>query len=706
MNPKQWRVRRVMSDWQMPDFLNRIELDVDYFVAKLVEMGAEAIEFTAKSAFGSCLYQTEVGKMNPGLADKPDLFGAICKNAKAHGLETIAYVNVLLDDALGREKPEWLQQDSAGQALSFENYPIFCMNSPYRENIIALVEEIISRFDIDGIMLDIQYWHPHGCFCQSCKDRFRQATGYALEPATFDARQWLDFGKFQRQVRRELLLQIKESGDRVRSGLLWTWNGSGNFSNDPQLDAHLSFTGTEAHPPAYDFCSAKARWMRACDRSFEMWMPESIGSWGHHTVTTLQTLKGMAALALANGGAVTPNHVAPPCGDYAGKVFSPVYDLIKGLLAWIRERESLCQNKSTVKECAILHSVSGVHHANAHRIMRNTVGKSEQIFADKMQGVSNSIACSALLDQTQMIFDFIPGEQKLDRLEQYRVILLPNVGYMSRETEAAIRRFIHRGGKVLATYNTSLLDESGNERDNFGLADVFGVNFDRYSEFSIVYLDQFTGSYATGLPAMPLLIKDVGYQQNATHKAIYCTPQPDAIVYSRITEPILESDWAKGYHIYHDHAPPGRCTEFPGIVFHRYGAGACVYLPVPILQAYEYQPNPWYRRLITESLKLLGSPSKIKIDGPSWLRIVATEDESGWYIHLIRIQQETGTMFLEEWHDSSPITCTCRPPWETADVVDGVSGQNIPWQRDGKSVRWTIDGVDCHTIVHIKRSQT
>jgi hypothetical protein len=42
---------------------------------------------------------------------------------------------------------------------------------------------------------------------------------------------------------------------------------------------------------------------------------------------------------------------------------------------------------------------------------------------------------------------------------------------------AAIRAYVERGGSVLATFASSLFDEIGTRRPDFGLADLFGVSF-------------------------------------------------------------------------------------------------------------------------------------------------------------------------------------------------------------------------------------
>jgi hypothetical protein len=64
-----------------------------------------------------------------------------------------------------------------------------------------------------------------------------------------------------------------------------------------------------------------------------------------------------------------------------------------------------------------------------------------------------------------------------DHIRQFKLLILPNIAALSNEQCDHLRAFIRRGGSVLATHETSLFDEEGAEREDFGLADVFGAHF-------------------------------------------------------------------------------------------------------------------------------------------------------------------------------------------------------------------------------------
>jgi hypothetical protein len=77
----------------------------------------------------------------------------------------------------------------------------------------------------------------------------------------------------------------------------------------------------------------------------------------------------------------------------------------------------------------------------------------------------------------------IPFEMVNDRLldaehlKPFKLLILPNISSLSDEQCNQLREFARKGGSLLATFETSLYDEKGNRRDNFGLADLFGVSY-------------------------------------------------------------------------------------------------------------------------------------------------------------------------------------------------------------------------------------
>jgi hypothetical protein len=77
----------------------------------------------------------------------------------------------------------------------------------------------------------------------------------------------------------------------------------------------------------------------------------------------------------------------------------------------------------------------------------------------------------------------IPFELVHDRLldaahvGQFKTLILPSIAALSDAQCDQLRAFVNNGGSVIATYETSLCDEWGVRRKDFGLADLFGVGW-------------------------------------------------------------------------------------------------------------------------------------------------------------------------------------------------------------------------------------
>src|ERR1035437_680883 len=62
-------------------------------------------------------------------------------------------------------------------------------------------------------------------------------------------------------------------------------------------------------------------------------------------------------------------------------------------------------------------------------------------------------------------------------VSQFKTLILPNIAALSDAQCDQLRAFVKNGGSVIATYETSLCDEWGVRRKDFGIADLFGVGW-------------------------------------------------------------------------------------------------------------------------------------------------------------------------------------------------------------------------------------
>ncbi len=690
--------RMLFCDWHMPNFLPEVTIDFDEYFEQVQRTGAQTLIFQAKTAHGGSFFPTEVGVTNPSMAG--DIFGEVCRRAKGLGLEFIAYYNMVLSWDLGRLHPEWSQLGRDGQPLRMFLYPCQCMsNDAFREYVGEHMAEVTRRYPIDGWFLDLQYFSPEGCFCPACREKFAARFGYALEPDEFGVEQWLDFYDHQVHTREAFIHSAMDRCNAERPGLSWSWNGCGN---PVQLSATLhdgaDYLSTEAHPPSYLHAGHTTRFCEGLRMPFTLFMPESQGSWGDWTVTTPETIQGLSAIALAHGGSLNINHVPYPCGDRAGKVPMIVWDTIAQTFEWVAAREELCRERTPVPVVACLHS------ADNNRLLA-ALSRTDGNAHLRSEAYGNEGALAQLLVETHIPWEIRPEDIALEELQRYELVALPCIPHISDDLAERLRAYVEGGGNLLAGYLTSLYDARGARRSNFALADLFGMDFVEDSPFSISYLDALDEAFRPRVPDMPLLIKDTASDRmNPKNHALLCTPHEGTRVLARIMDPVIESDFEGGRYVYHDHAPPAYLTDRPAITLSEFGAGRVVYLPVPFLRGFESKASPFLREVFRILINdVLGVSAKVRIDAPLSVKHALMEDAEGWLLHLIHVQKQTDSMYLDRFHRADPITVRLRPGWPVAGAENALTGEAFPCTEADGWTELTVPGVTDHTIVRIRR---
>src|SRR6202453_1332985 len=74
----------------------------------------------------------------------------------------------------------------------------------------------------------------------------------------------------------------------------------------------------------------------------------------------------------------------------------------------------------------------------------------------------------------EMAHDHLLDPEHIDR---FKTLILPNIAALSIAQCNQIRAFVEQGGSLVATYETSLYDEWGVRRNDFGLASLFDTSF-------------------------------------------------------------------------------------------------------------------------------------------------------------------------------------------------------------------------------------
>lgn len=688
----------LFCDWHMPNFLPEVKINYDEYFEQIKRTGAETLIFQAKTAHGAAFYPTEVGIVNQTM--EGDLFGEIAHRAQAAGLEFISYYNMVLSWELHRLHPEWEQIGADGNPLRMFLYPCYCMsNDEFRDHVCAHMAECTAKYPMDGWFLDLQYFSPEGCYCTSCREKFAERFGYDLAPASFTTASWLDFYTYQVDTREQFLKASRDACNAVKPGLSWSWNGCGSpVSISATLHHGADYLSTEAHPPGYLHAEYATRYCEGLGMPFTLFMPESQGSWGDWTVTTPETIKGLSAVALAHGGSLNINHVPYPCGDYGGSVPQVIWDTIKETFDWVAQREEFCTGKAPVPVVGVIHSAENAKLLAA-------MSRQEKYAHLRYEMSANEQALAQLLGELHIPWEIRFTDITLEEMRQYELLIVPFIPHISEELGARLREYVRGGGKLLATWTSSLFDKTGEQLENFTLADLFGVDFKEVSRFSVSYIDDLDAVFQPTVPDMPLLLKDAASGVLNPKNRVLCThPHSGTQTLARIMDPVIESDFNTGHYVYHDHAPPGYRTDYPAIARNEFGRGEVIYLPVPFMKAYITKHSPFLKELFRVLVQdVLHVSEKVHVTAPGVVKSALMHDSEGWLLHLVHLQKETDSMYLDSFYRPDPITVRVKPNWPVQAARECVSGAQYDLQKDGEWTQFTIPGIHNHLVVRIAR---
>jgi hypothetical protein len=617
-------MKRLLFDWHIPDYGEPIRLDVPAYLAAVDRMKPETIYLMGKSAFGCTYYDDAMGFHNRAL--KQDIFAELVGPLRERGIEVVAYFNITLNDVVAKLHPEWHQIDAEGREVIKFTYHQLCMNSPYRDLLLSMMCDLAGKYPVDGFWFDLTYWHEEGCFCACCREAFRAETGRDLTPELAgDPAALAEFHRFRRDTRRRFIEDAVARLLKVRPGLRFGFNHAGDPAfAEPETDRAATWLSREFHPPVFSRGGANARYMRMSGKPFELMLPESLGSWGDWTVMTKTTMRTMAAISAAHGGAPVVGHVAYPGGDYAGRVAPGVVETIADAFEFMSARAPFCRGASSVPVGAYFFSVEDFRAAQ----VRGGLLQAPDVYLS-FRGTTS------LMGDNNLHFDVL-SEETLGRLGEYEYLVLGETEYIPQATAEALRRYVEGGGALIAFGRSGLADRLGRAERRSALAELLGVEFAGESPYSVAYLDGLAAEIAVGLPEMPLLLKAARlHDVTAKRRSLRCRAAADAQVWGVFADPALEPDLDAFRHIYHMHCPPSVRTEWPAIVHRRVGKGRTLYVGGPLGYAYGYTASPWLRRLFANLLGALGLPRAVRIDGPAGVETAYMRQGARRFLHLI-----------------------------------------------------------------------
>lgn len=370
--------------------------------------------------------------------------------------------------------PDWIAVDAEGRQRRHWAQPelwVTCALGPYNFEFMTKVHrEIMSLYAVDGVFSN--RWAGSGmCYCEHCQRNFRAAYDMEL-PRTRDP---------QDSAFRSYLLWRQE-----RLFALWAlWDKEIRAIN-PEA-RYIPNTGGGALSSLDMKTIGQLSDILFADRQGRRGLvaPWANGKNGKEYRATLGRKP--------TGGVFSVGVV----GSYRWKdsVQSPAEIRI-----WVADGIANGLRPWFTKFCATLHDrrwlnvVEDIYnwHHRAEPYLRNEspLARVAMVYSQQTaafyggEQARQKVEDHALGFYQALIEARIPFEMVHDRLldaehiGQFKTLILPNIAALSDAQCQQLREFVTRGGSLVATFETSLYDEWGMRRDNFGLSDLLGVTYD------------------------------------------------------------------------------------------------------------------------------------------------------------------------------------------------------------------------------------
>ena len=620
-----------------------------------------------------------------------DPFGTLLTGCRSLGMNVVARTDPhAVRDEVRAAHPDWIAVNARGEPVRHWANPdlwITCALGPYNFEFMDRVHhEIVSRYKVDGIFAN--RWAPQGgdCHCVHCQQNFKAATGREL-PRTTDARDPLRRAYVEWRTAR--LIELWTHWDRtVRAAnpdARFIPNGPPSMKSAGEL-APIQFADYQARRGvtapwangrrAKEFRSVMGR--RPIGGIFSVGLEEPY-RW-KDSVQSEPEIRLWVAEATANG-------MRPWVTKFSGVIYDRRWlPMVERIYEWHYRHERYLRNEMPLARVAVLHSEqTSAHHPGMAQGDRA---------ADHVLGMYHALI------EARVPFELV-HEAFLtpERLDRFKLLILADAAALSDAQCAAIRGFVSRGGSVLATFASSLFDEAGERRSDFGLADVFGVSFqgrvDGPMQNSYLNLDAEPGSnrrhpVLEGLEDAPRIINGV-FRLHVRPTADF--PSPVTLVPSYPDLPM------------EDVYPRVARTDTRELYLREQGRSRIVYFPWDIDRTFWDVMCVDHGRLLGNAIAwAVNEPQPVEVRGRGVVDVTVWRQRDSMTVHLVNL---TNPMMmkgpLREVMPIGPLTARIRIPGgaRVRRVQLLTAGQTPRTDEANGVLTVTVPSVDVHEVVAI-----
>src|SRR5690625_1369327 len=408
-----------------------------------------------------------------------DLFGDLCNAAHADGLAVFARMDSnRAHEEFYNAHPDWFALNANGEPYRAEALYVTCVNSPYYDEYIPdILREIIHLYHPEGFTDNM--WQGLNrnsiCYCERCSRSFYDRTRHKI-PLTSNwddqvYREWIRWNYDRRlEIWDYYNKTTKSAGGET---CIWVGMTSGSISSSSNsfrdykgiseraemimLDHQARYgnaNGIQDNAEIGKLVHGLLGWDKLIPESMAMYQQ---GSPNFRLMSKPIPEARMWAFSGFAGG-IQPwwHHVAAYHEDRR------MYKTVEPIYRWHKKYEEFLINRQPVASVGVVWS-----QENMDFYGRNKRG---QLVDAPWRGITQALMRSRI-PYLPVHADHIERDASL-----FSVLVLPNLGLMAESQVEAVKRFVERGGGIVATGQSSLFDEWGEPRSDYTLGNLFGAH--------------------------------------------------------------------------------------------------------------------------------------------------------------------------------------------------------------------------------------
>ncbi|HSU30603.1 MAG TPA: beta-galactosidase trimerization domain-containing protein [Bryobacteraceae bacterium] len=559
-----------------------------------------------------------------------DAFGEMVKGCRDLGMNVIARTDPHgVHQDIYDAHPDWIMVDANGEKVrhwSDKDFWVTCALGPYNFDFMtAVTEEIVTMYRVDGVFSN--RWAGSGmCYCVHCQENFKAFSGMDLprtrNPQDPARKQYIAW----RQKRLFDLWDLWDAKIKaINPEASYIANAGGGALSELDMKtigeiAPTLFADRQGRhgvaPPWTNGKNGKeyraTLGRKAIAGIFSVGI-EDENRW-KDSVQNGDEIRLWVADGIANG-------LRPWFTKFNAKPIDRRWlPVVEEIYRWHYDNERYLRNEDSLARVAMVYSQQTATYYGGE--------KARAKVEDPALGFYQALVEARI--PFEMVHDHLLDGS---HLEPFRTLILPNIAALSNEQCTQLTDYVNRGGSIVATYETSLYDEWGVQRNDFGLAEMFGLSFDGRHEgpmknsYLRLHKDPSTGQFH------PLLagLEDATRIINGVNRVIVKPAMPGA--YSPLTVVPSYPDLPMEEVF----ARPAKTTE-AGVFARQVGRGRVVFFPWDVDRTFWDVLDVDHSKLLRNAVQWATNEHlPVSVKGPGILDVAVWTQARSMTVHLVNL---------------------------------------------------------------------